>query len=53
MPDNKDTFECPFCGWATNSTKDDTSCHGCGKRFWSDKMWGMRDKATGADMNND
>lgn len=48
MPDNKHTFECPFCGWATDSTKDDISCHGCGKRFWSEKMWGIQNKATEA-----
>jgi len=48
MPDNKNTFECPFCGWATDSIEDDISCHGCGKRFWSEKMWGIQNKSTEA-----
>jgi hypothetical protein len=39
IPAGKTAFECPFCGWATDSDDDDTMCLGCGKRFWSEKMW--------------
>lgn len=34
-----DMCEYPFCRWVTDSWKDDISCGGCGKRFWSEKMW--------------
>ena len=40
IPKKKDVFECMFCGWVTDQMGDDITCHGCGKRFWSDKMWG-------------
>ena len=42
VPTGKAVFECPFCGWVTDSEDDDTTCMGCGKRFWSEKMWGGR-----------
>ena len=40
MPERKDIFECPFCGWVTDVWSDDIVCYGCGKRFWSEKSWG-------------
>ncbi len=45
IPKGKAVFECPFCGWVTDSFDYDTTCLGCGKRFWSEKMW---DKPGGA-----
>jgi len=39
IPKDKDVFECPFCGWVKDSRQDDISCYGCGKRFWSEKLW--------------
>jgi hypothetical protein len=39
IPKKMDVFECPFCGWVTDSCNDDISCCGCGKRFWSEKLW--------------
>lgn len=39
IPNRADVFECQFCGWATNVWMDDITCEGCGKRFWSDKLW--------------
>ena len=39
IPTGKAVFECPFCGWVTDSEDDDTTCMGCGKRFWGEKMW--------------
>ena len=41
LPAGDAVFECPFCGWVTDTMKDDTTCLGCGKRFWSEKMWNM------------
>jgi hypothetical protein len=39
IPNRADVFGCPFCGWATNVWMDDITCEGCGKRFWSGKLW--------------
>lgn len=39
MPDQADVFECDFCGWVTDIWTDDILCEGCGKRYWSDKLW--------------
>ncbi|MFO7881177.1 MAG: hypothetical protein R6U52_01400 [Kosmotogaceae bacterium] len=39
LPTNSETFECPFCGWATNTTSHDISCIGCGKRFWDSELF--------------
>ena len=38
MPKRRDVFECFFCGWVTDISSDDIMCHGCGKRFWSEKL---------------
>jgi len=39
MPDKGEVFECVFCGWVTDTWTDDILCEGCGKRYWSDKLW--------------
>ena len=39
IPKGLDVFECSFCGWVTNAWSDDITCQGCGKRYWSDKLW--------------
>jgi len=39
MPDRADVFECVFCGWVTDTWTDDILCEGCGKRYWSDRLW--------------
>lgn len=39
IPKGLDVFECSFCGWVTNVWSDDITCEGCGKRYWSDKLW--------------
>lgn len=39
IPDGKDVFECLHCGWVTNKMADDIMCSGCGKRYWSEKIW--------------
>jgi hypothetical protein len=39
IPSGKAIFECWFCGWVTDKFNDDITCFGCGKRFWSDKLW--------------
>ena len=39
IPKERDVFECPFCGWVTDVWRDDILCEGCGKRFWTEKMW--------------
>ena len=39
IPMQNDVFECPFCGWVTDIWADDIMCPGCGKRFWSERMW--------------
>jgi hypothetical protein len=44
IPENKEAFECMFCGWVTDRMADDITCHGCGKRFWSEKIWSKRTK---------
>jgi hypothetical protein len=38
IPEKKDVFECMHCGWVTDKCKDDIVCHGCGKRYWSEKL---------------
>lgn len=40
IPHGRDVFECAFCGWVTDQVTDDITCCGCGKRFWSEKLWG-------------
>ena len=40
IPKANDVFECPFCGWVTDIWSDDITCKGCGKRFWSERIWG-------------
>ncbi len=39
IPAAKAVFECPFCGWVTDTWSPDISCMGCGKRFWAKEMW--------------
>ncbi len=39
IPSGRAVFECPFCGWVTDSWNRDICCDGCGKRFWSKEMW--------------
>ena len=40
IPSGSAVFECWCCGWVTEKLNDDITCFGCGKRFWSDKLWG-------------
>lgn len=40
MPNQNDVFECLHCGWVTDTWSDDIICEGCGKRYWSEKLWG-------------
>ena len=42
IPQANDVFECFHCGWVTDIQADDITCPGCGKRYWSDKMWGLK-----------
>lgn len=42
IPAKKAEFECFNCGWVTDKWKDEIICEGCGKRFWSQKMWGVK-----------
>ena len=39
IPMANDVFECPFCGWVTDIWSNDITCRGCGKRFWSKRLW--------------
>jgi len=39
MPEGKAVFECMNCGWVTNQERDDIVCPGCGRRYWSEKLW--------------
>lgn len=39
IPRGLDVFECKWCGWVTDVWRDDIMCEGCGKRYWSDKLW--------------
>jgi len=39
IPQANDLFECMHCGWVTHLWADDIICQGCGKRYWSEKMW--------------
>ena len=43
IPEGKDVFECMHCGWVTDQLKDDITCIGCGKRYWS---YNLLNKAT-------
>jgi hypothetical protein len=45
MPNQNDVFECFHCGWVTDIWSDEIVCEGCGKRYWSERMWskGLRD----------
>lgn len=43
IPFGKDAFECMHCGWVTDKISDDIMCPGCGKRYWSEKLWGNGD----------
>ena len=40
IPSGNVVFECWSCGWVVEKLNDDITCFGCGKRFWSDKLWG-------------
>ena len=42
IPNERDLFECPFCEWVTDIIRDDITCEGCGKRFWSEKLYELR-----------
>jgi hypothetical protein len=42
MPNQNDVFECFHCGWATDIWSDEITCEGCGKRYWSERMWSKR-----------
>lgn len=39
IPKGLDVFECVLCGWVTDVWSDDITCEGCGKRYWSEKLW--------------
>ena len=39
IPQENDIFECYCCGWVTDIWSDDITCQGCGKRYWSEKLW--------------
>jgi rubrerythrin len=39
MPQHNDVFECHWCGWVTDIWSDDITCQGCGKRYWSERIW--------------
>jgi len=39
MPQHNDIFECHWCGWVTDIWSDDITCQGCGKRYWSERIW--------------
>jgi len=39
IPEKADVFECVWCGWVTDTWTDDILCEGCGKRYWSEKLW--------------
>jgi hypothetical protein len=39
IPQGNDVFECFHCGWVTDIWSDDIMCKGCGKRYWSDRLW--------------
>jgi len=47
MPQHNDVFECPWCGWVTDIVSDDITCQGCGKRYWSERMWKGNRERTG------
>jgi uncharacterized protein with PIN domain len=51
MPNQNDIFECLHCGWVTDIWSDDITCQGCGKRYWSERMWGRNGR--GADEHID
>lgn len=40
IPQENDIFECLHCGWVTDVWDDDIICQGCGKRYWSERLWG-------------
>ena len=50
IPKKEDVFECLFCGWVTDTWADDIICEGCGKRYWSDKLWGGKGIELECDM---
>ena len=39
IPQANDLFECLHCGWMTDIWADDITCEGCGKRYWSERLW--------------
>jgi len=39
MWNQNDVFECFHCGWVTDIWSDEILCEGCGKRYWSERMW--------------
>jgi len=39
IPQGNAVFECFHCGWVTDIWADDIVCEGCGKRFWSERLW--------------
>ena len=39
IPQGNEVFECFHCGWVTDIWSDDITCKGCGKRYWSDRLW--------------
>ncbi len=39
IPNQNDLFECFHCGWVTDLYSDEIICPGCGKRYWSERMW--------------
>jgi hypothetical protein len=39
IPQANDVFECFHCGWVTDIWADDIMCQGCGKRYWSERLW--------------
>lgn len=52
IPNRRDIFECPFCGWVTDEWSDDITCEGCGKRFWSQRLWNRKVEANGGSYPN-
>ena len=39
IPQANDVFECHHCGWVTDIWRDDITCEGCGRRYWSERIW--------------
>lgn len=56
IPNQNDVFECLQCGWVTDIWSDDLMCQGCGRRYWSQRLWSRgsetsQDGAEGGDCH--